>query len=164
MNSRSFLIAVILCIAFGSASASSPSAERVLILKSERTLQLLRDGKPFRTYKVALGSNPIGHKSREGDGRTPEGIYVIDYRNGRSQFHRALHISYPNAHDRESARQRRVRPGGMIMIHGLGKNWGFVGSAHRLKDWTLGCIAVTNEEIEEIWAMVPDGTPVEIRP
>jgi murein L,D-transpeptidase YafK len=139
-------------------------AERVLIRKSDRTLQLLKGGKAFKTYKVALGPNPVGHKEKEGDGRTPEGTYFIDYRNARSQFHRSLHISYPSARDRASALRRGVRPGGSIMIHGLGKQWGFVGGAHIARDWTLGCIAVTNEEIEEIWAMVPDGTPVDILP
>jgi murein L,D-transpeptidase YafK len=91
-------------------------------------------------------------------------VYVIDYRNPKSQFHRALHVSYPNAADRATARKRGVRPGGLIMIHGLGKQYGWIGSAHTAKDWTLGCIAVTNYEIEEIWNLVSDGTPVEIRP
>jgi murein L,D-transpeptidase YafK len=148
-----------------SAKAVEPDrADRILILKSERKLQLMRGGKIFKTYKVALGPNPVGHKQREGDGRTPEGVYVIDYRNANSQFYRALHVSYPNAADREAARKRGIRPGGLIMIHGLGKKYSWVGSAHTLKDWTLGCIAVTNEEIDEIWRFVPDGTPVEIRP
>jgi murein L,D-transpeptidase YafK len=145
-------------------AAAPERADRFVIIKSERKMHLLKSGKQLRTFKVALGPNPVGHKEREGDGRTPEGEYRIDYRNARSQFHRSLHISYPNSRDRASARRRGVNPGGMIMIHGLGKNFGWIGTAHTANDWTLGCIAVTNEQIEEIWAMVPDGTVVEIRP
>lgn len=154
----------ILFLSLTAAAASPQRADRIVIFKAEHKLQLLNSGKALKTYKVALGPNPVGHKEREGDGRTPEGVYVIDYRNANSQFYRALHVSYPNAADREAARKRGVRPGGLIMIHGLGKKYGWVGSAHTLKDWTLGCIAVTNEEIDEIWKLVPDGTPVEIRP
>jgi murein L,D-transpeptidase YafK len=162
MKMRTF---VALLLASTLASAATPiRADRILILKSERKLQLLNSGKVLRTYKVALGPNPKGHKEREGDGRTPEGVYVIDYRNGKSQFYRALHVSYPNAADRAAARKRGVSPGGMIMIHGLGKQYGWLGSAHTARDWTLGCIAVTNEEINDIWNLVADGTPVEIRP
>jgi murein L,D-transpeptidase YafK len=162
MKMRTF-VAVLLASTF--ASAATPiRADRILILKSERKLQLLNSGKVLRTYKVALGPNPKGHKEREGDGRTPEGVYVIDYRNGKSQFYRALHVSYPNAADRAAARKRGVSLGGMIMIHGLGKQYGWLGSAHTARDWTLGCIAVTNEEINDIWNLVADGTPVEIRP
>jgi murein L,D-transpeptidase YafK len=139
-------------------------ADRVVIEKTSRSLTLYKGSRPLKTYKVALGPNNRGHKHQEGDGRTPEGSYVIDSRNAKSQFHRSLHISYPNADDRRRARERRVRPGGAIMIHGLQNGMRFVGSAHRLRDWTQGCIAVTNEEIEEIWRVVPNGTPVIIKP
>jgi murein L,D-transpeptidase YafK len=158
------VVFAVLLLSLTATAVAPDKADRILILKSERKLQLMHAGKVFKTYKVALGPRPIGHKEREGDGRTPEGTYVIDYRNARSQFHRALHVSYPNAIDRAAARKRGVNPGGMIMIHGLGQEFGWVGSAHTAKDWTLGCIAVTNEEIEEIWSLVADGTPVEIRP
>jgi len=140
------------------------NADLVIVDKSERKLTLYRGGRALASYDVALGSNPVGHKQREGDGRTPEGKYVIDFRKRDSAFHRSLHITYPNSTDVRNARRRRVSPGGNIMIHGLPKGWGAIGSAHRLRDWTLGCIAVTNEEIEEIWAAVPDGTRIEIRP
>lgn len=144
--------------------AAGVTADLVLINKSERTLTLSREGQTRKVYQVALGRNPIGHKQQEGDGRTPEGRYRIDFRNRQSQFHRALHISYPNATDIRNARSRRVSPGGAIMIHGLPNGWGKIGKAHLVRDWTEGCIAVTNEEIEEIWRAVPNGTVVEIKP
>lgn len=139
-------------------------ASRVFIDKSERTLTLFRHERELKTYKVALGRNPVGHKQQEGDGRTPEGRYRIDFHKKNSSFHRALRISYPNAEDVRSARERGVPPGGAIMIHGLPNGMGSLGPNHLLRDWTEGCIAVTNEEIEEIWRVVPDGTIVEITP
>jgi murein L,D-transpeptidase YafK len=146
-------------------SASAPQkADSILILKKDHVLELLKDGKVIRTYKVALGRGGLAPKEREGDGRTPEGRYIIDSRNAESHYHKALHISYPNEEDRRRAARLGVSPGGAIMIHGLPDGKGWIGAAHRLYDWTLGCIAVTDEEIDEIWAMVPIGTPVEIRP
>jgi murein L,D-transpeptidase YafK len=139
-------------------------ADRVLVLKKERTLQLLRDGKVIKSYKVALGGDPIGPKTRLGDHKTPEGVYVLDSRNPHSRFYKSIHISYPNARDRATARQNGVSPGGDVFVHGLPNGYGWVGSSHRLKDWTDGCIAVTNDEIDEIWLAVSDGTPIEIRP
>ena len=121
-------------------------------------------GREVRSYDIALGPSPEGHKQQEGDGRTPEGRYVIDWRNVNSAFHRSLHISYPNAGDRARARRRGVDPGGAIMIHGLPNGMGTLGGLHVASDWTLGCIAVTSEEIEEIWRVVRDGTPIEIGP
>lgn len=135
-----------------------------MVLKSARTLTLFRDGKVLKVYRVALGTNPVGPKIRQGDGKTPEGLYTISGRNEHSQFHRSLRISYPSAADRERAKKLGVNPGGDIFIHGLPPQWAWVGAAHRQKDWTLGCIAVTNSEIDEIWASVPTGTPVEILP
>jgi murein L,D-transpeptidase YafK len=140
------------------------TADSILILKKDHVLELLRDGKVIRTYKVALGSGGLARKEREGDGRTPEGRYIIDSRNAASHYHKALHVSYPNDEDRKRAAKLGVAPGGAIMIHGLPNGMGAIGAAHRLRDWTLGCIAVTDEEIDEIWEMVPVGTPVEIRP
>ena len=139
-------------------------ADRVLVVKKDRTLQLLKQGKVIKSYKVALGGNPVGPKTRQGDHKTPEGVYVLDSRNAHSQFHKSIHISYPNAHDRAAARARGVSPGGDVYVHGLANGYGWVGPSHRLKDWTDGCIAVTNEEIEEIWNIVPNGTPIEIQP
>jgi murein L,D-transpeptidase YafK len=127
-------------------------------------MTLLRDGRILKTYKVALSREPIGPKEREGDHRVPEGLYVVDAKNPHSKFHLALHISYPNASDRDRARKLGVKPGGNIEIHGLGPNVAWVGSLHRQIDWTDGCIAVTNSEIEEIWQLVQIGTTVEILP
>lgn len=121
-------------------------------------------GKVISSYRIALGGNPVGPKTRQGDRRTPEGTYVIDSRNAQSHYHRSLHISYPDAADRERARKLGVSPGGDIFIHGLPNGYGAIGAAHRLHDWTDGCIAVTDQEIEEIWKLVDNGTPVEIRP
>jgi murein L,D-transpeptidase YafK len=144
--------------------AAPQKADSILILKKDHVLELLAGGKVIRTYKVALGQGGLKPKEREGDARTPEGHYVIDARSAESHYHKALHVSYPNAEDRKRAAKLGVSPGGAVMIHGLPNGKGFVGAAHRLYDWTLGCIAVTDEEIDEIWNLVPVGTPVEIRP
>ena len=140
------------------------SANLIKIEKEKRTLKLYKDGKQIKEYKVALGFDPVGHKTRQGDGKTPEGRYKVDWRNPKSSFHRSLHISYPNAQDKANARKAGLDPGGDIMIHGLPNGSGSIGSMHAMRDWTLGCIAVTNEEIEEIWRLVKDGTTVEILP
>ena len=143
---------------------ATPTADGIVVAKADRTMTLMRDGKAFKTYKVALSREPLGPKEREGDHRVPEGQYVIDSKNPQSRFHLALHISYPNAADRERARKLGVKPGGNIEIHGVGSTYGWVGSLQRQIDWTDGCIAVTNSEIDEIWNVVPIGTPLEIRP
>ena len=135
-----------------------------MVLKKERTLQLLSQGKVIKSYKVALGGNPVGPKTRQGDHKTPEGVYVLDSRNAHSQFYKSIHISYPNASNRAMARETGVSPGGDVFVHGLPKGYGWLGGSHRAKDWTDGCIAVTNEEIDEIWRAVSNGTPIEIRP
>ena len=139
-------------------------ADRVVVRKAARVLELYRGSELLRTYSVALGRDPLGHKQQEGDGRTPEGNYVLDYRNPKSAFYRSLHVSYPAPADTASARSRGVSPGGMIMVHGIRNRMGFIGRLHRLFDWTDGCIAVTDAEIEEIWRVVPDGTPIVIEP
>lgn len=139
-------------------------ADSILILKKDHVMELLAGGRVIRNYKVALGQGGLAPKERQGDGRTPEGHYVIDARNAVSHYHKALHVSYPNSEDRTRAAKSGVSPGGDIMIHGLPNGKGWVGAAHRLYDWTLGCIAVTDEEIDEVWELVPVGTPVEIRP
>jgi murein L,D-transpeptidase YafK len=147
-----------------SSGQQQDKADSILILKKDHTMELLAGGKVIRTYKVALGQGGLAPKQREGDARTPEGHYVIDSKNEHSKYHKALHVSYPSTEDRKRAARLGVSPGGAIMIHGLpdGKAW--VGARHRLFDWTLGCIAVRNDEIDEVWSLVPVGTPVEIRP
>lgn len=144
--------------------AQAALADRVVVLKKERTLQLLNQGNVIKTYKISLGSEPVGPKARQGDHKTPEGAYVLDFRNVHSRFYKAIHISYPSEHDRAIARQNGVLPGGDVFIHGLPNGFGAIGSAHRLKDWTDGCIAVTDEEMDEIWKAVSDGTQIEIKP
>jgi murein L,D-transpeptidase YafK len=140
------------------------AADSVVVEKGARRLTLLRGGQPLRIYYVALGRNPVGDKQRLGDGRTPEGVYRIESRNANSRYYRALRISYPDPAHARRARSLGVSPGGDIMIHGLPNGKGGVGAAHRAADWTEGCIALTNQEIDEIWRAVPDGTPIEIRP
>lgn len=146
------------------ANAPAPKVDKVLILKKDRRLILLSGEKEVHSYRVALGGEPIGPKTNKGDNRTPEGFYTIDGRNAASQYHRSLHISYPNAQDRARAKKLGKDPGGDICIHGLPNGQGWIGKAHTLHDWTLGCVAVTNDEIEQIWKLVPNGTVVEIRP
>jgi tetratricopeptide (TPR) repeat protein len=139
-------------------------ADKVLIEKSERRLTLMSKSTVLKSYQIALGGNPNGPKERQGDNKTPEGIYTIDSRNKGSQYHLSLHISYPNEKDKKRAKQRGVSPGGDIMIHGIKNGLSWVGELHTEVDWTKGCIAVTDEEIEEIEKLVPNGTIVEIRP
>jgi murein L,D-transpeptidase YafK len=145
-------------------AAPEQRATKVLVEKAARRMMLLKEGSPLRTYEISLGSAPTGHKQQEGDGRTPEGLYALDFKNARSRFHLSLRVSYPGTEDRESARRRGVSPGSDIMIHGLPRGLGWLGGLHLWRDWTDGCIAVTNREIEEIWALVDTGTAIEINP
>jgi murein L,D-transpeptidase YafK len=143
---------------------STVKVDRVLVLKHQHILQLLHGGRVLKQYKVALGGSPVGPKMQQGDHKTPEGIYILDSRDPGSHFYKSLHISYPTPAQRAEARKRGVSPGGDVFVHGLPSRYRSVGAAHRLYDWTDGCIAVTDDEMDEIWAAVPDGTPIEIRP
>ena len=147
-------------------AADGPHAaiDRVVVYKQQRKLVLLSQGNEIRVYKIALGGVPIGAKTRQGDHKTPEGAYLLDARNAHSQFYKSFHISYPNAKDAAAARKAGVAAGGDIMLHGLPKEYAWVGKAHTLHDWTDGCIAVSDEEIDEIWGLVKVGTPIEIKP
>jgi tetratricopeptide (TPR) repeat protein len=138
--------------------------DKILIEKKQRRLMLISKGEVLKTYKIALGGNPEGPKERHGDNKTPEGIYTIDSRNTNSLYHLSLHISYPNEKDKRRAKELGVAPGGDIMIHGIKNGFSWVGGSHTEADWTKGCIAVTDEEIEEISKVVPNGTTVEIKP
>lgn len=138
--------------------------DRVVVDKSQRTLWAYRDGKPVRTFRVALGSEPVGPKERQGDGRTPEGVYPVVAHKEDSDFHRALRLGYPTLEQVVAAEEAGVDPGGDIMIHGLPNGMGAIGRAHRQSDWTQGCIALTDDEIDWMYRFVGDGTPVEIRP
>jgi len=138
-------------------AAKAQQADRIQVDKSERRMRLYRDGKLIRTYSILLGDAPAGHKRQQGDERTPEGEYRISGRNPNSRFHLSLRVSYPNAADRKQAQARGVDPGGDIMIHG-GTPPGYS------RDWTDGCIALTDRQIEEVWSLVPTGTPIRIDP
>jgi len=138
--------------------------DKIMIEKKERRLTLISKGEVLKTYKIALGGNPIGPKERQGDNKTPEGTYVIDSRKRDSRYHLSLHISYPNEKDKKRAKELGVSPGGDIMIHGIKNGFSWAGDFHTEIDWTKGCIAVTDKEIEEIEKLAPNGTIVEIRP
>ena len=140
-------------------------ADQVVVKKSQRRLQLLNRGQVIREYRIALGDNPNGHKIQEGDERTPVGDYILDWRNPNSQYHRSIHISYPNQQDLAVAQALGVNPGGMVMLHGLpnGIRSPSVRAEYQRRDWTNGCIAVQDHEIDEIWSMVRDGTPIRIQ-
>lgn len=158
---RFSLVAVTALILMSSAVAET--ADSVLVDKSDEKLYLLKDGRVLAEYSVSFGARPKGHKEQEGDERTPEGNYVLDYKKEDSSFYRAIHISYPNEEDRRSAAERGVDPGGAIMIHGQ-RNWlGWLSFITQRFNWTDGCIAVTNGEMDEIWDSVPVDTPIEIR-
>ena len=149
----------------GGGETTRQYADRVLVKKSERKLQLLKAGSILKEYRIALSENPTGHKLQEGDKRTPEGDYLLDWRNPRSNFHRSIHVSYPNERDKEVAKLLGVSPGGMIMIHGQ-PNYiesPKVKAEYLRRDWTNGCIAVQDQEMDEIWKMVRDGTPIRIQ-
>ncbi len=146
------------------AAAAPVKAERVVVVKSERRLYLLRGGEVLKAYRVALGRQPRGTKMRQGDGRTPEGHYRLTAFNPGSRFHRSIRLSYPNQQDLERARAMGLPAGGDIMLHGLAPERRDYGAGHWQFDWTNGCIAVTDREIEEIWQRVEIGTPIEIRP
>jgi murein L,D-transpeptidase YafK len=139
-------------------------ADLLVVEKGQRRLLAYWHGGLLRAYLVSLGRDPIGPKERQGDRRTPEGRYVIDGHNPASSFHRALHVSYPSVADVSRARSGGYDPGGEIMVHGIHNGLGWIGRAQRLVDWTVGCIAVTDPEIEELYRIVPDGTPIEIKP
>jgi murein L,D-transpeptidase YafK len=161
-----FILLLLLIAAYSGAAgqAVTEPADQVVVYKSKRQLQLLRAGKVLRTYRIALGDNPVGHKRQEGDEKTPEGAYVLDWRNPNSRYYKSIHISYPNAQDRAQARRRGVSPGGDIMIHGRNGPIVLPDGTWKWKDWTNGCMAVTNAEMDEIWKLVKNGTPIQIHP
>lgn len=140
-------------------------ADNIVVEKKQRKMYLMKKGAVLKEYKISLGSNPVGAKQQENDGKTPEGLYYIESHNHKSKFHLSLKISYPNEDDKKWAKKHNVSAGGDIMIHGF-PNWvpDFLFNHFHKSDWTRGCIAVTNEQIEEIWKLVKDGTPIKIMP
>jgi murein L,D-transpeptidase YafK len=164
---RAFAIAALALIG-GCVQAPAPAtplpADRVVVQKSQRSLELWREGKVFATFAIALGREPRGPKQQEGDGRTPEGVYRIDWRSMQTRYTRALHISYPDERDRGRANAMGIDPGGAIFVHGLPPDYGPLDPPRWYRDWTEGCISVGNAAIAKIWDAVPDGTPIEILP
>ncbi|MDJ0906097.1 MAG: L,D-transpeptidase family protein [Woeseiaceae bacterium] len=165
MRSLGIVMILLLPLLDGGLQASGfPTAERVLVDKSDRKLHLLIDGEAFRTFDIALGIRPLGDKEYEGDFRTPEGQYLLDARNPNSEYFLSIHVSYPNGQDIREARARGVDPGGAIMIHGQPNEPTRSETYYRTQDWTNGCIAVSNSDMIDIWLMTADNTPIEIRP
>ncbi|MFI2811872.1 MULTISPECIES: murein L,D-transpeptidase family protein [Microbulbifer] len=146
------------------ASAAVTKADEVVVYKSKALMQLKKNGRVLKSYKVSFGDNPRGHKIQQGDERTPEGRYTLDWKNPQSRFYRSIHISYPNRADKARARRLGVNPGGDIMIHGIKPQWTGMEDYLKRMNWTDGCIAVNNREMDEIWAMVDTPTPISIYP
>jgi murein L,D-transpeptidase YafK len=138
--------------------------DKLIVTKSQRTMEAYSNGQLIKTYKISLGQNPVGDKEYQGDKRTPEGEYKINDKNPNSGFHKNLGVSYPNAIDKREAERKGLDPGGEIKIHGLRNGIGFIGKFHRLFNWTAGCMAVTDNEIDELYSAVNLGTPIIIRP
>lgn len=159
-----FIFAIVFIFSPQDVLATPDKADKVVVLKSKRVLFLLKEGEIIKTYKIALGKDPVGHKTRLGDNKTPEGAYTLSSRKYSDKYHLTIFISYPNESDTERAKNLEVSPGGSIAIHGLPKGLASLNKLHRKMDWTSGCIAVTNDEIEEIWRLVEDGTLIEIKP
>lgn len=147
-----------------SAMETDRAINQVLVRKEKRRLYLMADDDVVKSYRISLGENPVGHKFVEGDARTPEGEYTLDWRNSSSSFYKSIHISYPSGEDRELANSGGLNPGGSIMIHGLPNGVDDLAFAYTGLDWTNGCIAVSNDEMDEIWQLVTDGTPIRILP
>ncbi|XOV83684.1 MAG: murein L,D-transpeptidase family protein [bacterium] len=145
--------------------AQSAEVDHVLVKKSERQLLLMSGSTVVRSYPISLGEQPVGHKQREGDEKTPEGQYVLDWRNPDSRFYKSIRISYPNAQDQLRAEQKNQDPGGNIFIHGLPNGVNLLARTFQGRNWTDGCIAVNNNNhMDEIWQLVKDGTRITIRP
>lgn len=162
MNLLRAIIALLFLVTF--ASVNAQAIDQVRVLKSERKLQLLAAGVVQKEFQIALGGSPIGHKLREGDEKTPEGHYVLDYKKADSAFYKAIHISYPNAEDIARAKKAGASPGGQIMIHGQKNGFGWLSGAAQQFDWTNGCVALSNADMEKVWKAVSPGTPIELRP
>ncbi|WP_299826002.1 L,D-transpeptidase family protein [uncultured Pontibacter sp.] len=144
--------------------SSDAVIDKLSIDKSERELSVYSKGKLLKTYSISLGKEPIGDKQFEGDNKTPEGLYFINGKNSQSSYYKNLGISYPNSEDRNEAKKLSKSAGGDIKIHGLPNKLPFLGRLHRITDWTAGCVAVTNEEMDELFNTVKMGTPIEIKP
>ncbi|MDH4581109.1 hypothetical protein E8F20_04370 [Pseudomonas sp. BN415] len=166
---RWLLVVLIMSLSALAQASTTPTLggkaiDKVMVVKSERKLLLMNRGDILKTYRISLGKQPLGAKLREGDQRTPEGFYWIDWRKTSDKFNLSMHISYPNARDAAKAREKGVSPGGMIMIHGTPLDEEYPEWYFHTLDWTEGCIAMRNSDMREIWSLVKDGTLIEIRP
>jgi murein L,D-transpeptidase YafK len=162
---KKYSLLLLLLIPLTLFASSTQKVDKVVVHKSDRKMELLYKGAIIKSYDISLGDSPVGHKEMQGDERTPEGEYTIDYRNPNSHYHLSLHISYPDKNDKANAKKKGVNPGGMIMIHGLPNKFAWASKLFAGRDWTDGCIAVNdNDQIEEIWNLVPNGTPINILP
>lgn len=159
-----FVVAALVVVVQPSATVAEELADFVLVVKSERKLYLMRDDEVIDTFRVTFGSNPKGHKEHEGDGRTPEGRYVLDWKHSDSDFHKSIHISYPNTSDKIRAADTGVLPGGAIMVHGQKNGYGWLSPIAKYVNWTDGCIALSNKDMDIVWQKVQSGIPIEIRP
>lgn len=159
-----FSVVVLLLCMSGICVAKDQKADLVFVDKSEAKMYLMLEEKKIKEYVVAFGAKPFGHKEQEGDERTPEGRYILDYKKSDSSFYKAIHISYPNEEDKSNAKEKGVSPGGQIMIHGQRNGLGWLSWITQWFNWTDGCIAVTNSQMDEIWDLVDVGTPIEIVP
>ena len=159
-----YLILLWLIVCQSVMAGNVQKADEVIVVKSEKRLYLLHRNEPFASFPVTFGSNPKGHKQMRGDGRTPEGSYVLDYKNPNSKFYKSIHISYPDQRDREYARRNGMDPGGDIMIHGQPNGYGWAAPVLQLFSWTDGCVALSDSNMDVIWESVDPGTPIEIRP
>jgi murein L,D-transpeptidase YafK len=159
-----FLILIFLVLVSSASTAQGPEIDSVLVIKSTSKMYLISKGVRIKEYSFVLGGSPKGHKQQEGDEKTPEGKYFLDYKKSDSSFYKAIHISYPNEEDKARAKAKGVNPGGLIMIHGQKNGLGWLSWLSQKFNWTNGCIAVTNAEMDEIWNLVNVGTPIEIQP
>lgn len=163
MNIRS-LVALLLVTLFSNALSAVEKADLVLVEKGKSELSLLRSGQVIAKYHVVFGADPVGHKLQEGDNKTPEGRYMLDFKKPNSAYYKAFHVSYPNSNDVERARAAGVSPGGNIMVHGQKNGFGWAAAIAQEFNWTQGCIAMTNEDMDAMWLLVDAGTPIEIKP
>ena len=162
MSKGSFSVLFLFLLIFS--HSAQAAVDLVQVIKSKRQMFLIEQGKIIKQFTIALGANPIGHKQQEGDERTPEGRYILDYRNPNSGYFKSLHVSYPNKQDLARAKAKGVDAGGMIMIHGQRNGFGWAASLTQRRDWTNGCMALSNEDMQVVWDLVQVGTPIEILP
>ena len=159
------IVAFLALLLFQVAAADDiPKADKVLVDKSEKRLYLIKDGERFMSLPVTFGGEPKGHKVQQGDQRTPEGHYTLEWKNSNSKFYKSIRVSYPNAEDRAKAERLGVDPGGDIMVHGQANGWQWASPLLQFFSWTDGCVALSNKNMDKVWESVEPGTPIEIRP